>query len=154
VYNGETDPLEKVYSSYWLKIIDRLVEEPDLRHDAEEVGYYLAIKDLIEPSRLSQADFAELYQDLRKQDMSTVTSFVQNLAKDIELEDEELDVKIQLSLVEPYKYLNAESLLKPFAKSARSKSNAVLTQVPKIVEKRGFADTVLETAALYSQYPL
>lgn len=116
VYNGKTDPSERVYSSHWMQIIDRLVDLSDLGQDDQEVGYYSPIKDLVEPSEFSQADFAELFQDLDSRTMSRVISFTHHLAKDIELEDEELDVQRHLSLVEPYRYLNIEASLQSLAK--------------------------------------
>lgn len=153
-FNGEMSPTKKIYSSYWLQCIEKLLTEEDLKEDPDEVGYYSAISHLVEPSTFSQEDFSEMYTNLEKQNMSGAIDLFQKLAKDIELEDEELAVKKEASLVEPYKYLNADTHINPFVKSALSKTKDSLNQISKMVDNEAFKETVLETLGLFFQYPL
>lgn len=147
-------PTKKKYSSYWLSIVERLAAADDLKDLDAEVGYYSALSHLVEASPLSQADFGELYTNLEKQSMAPAIALFQKVAKDIELEDDELAVKREAALAEPYKYMNADAHINPFVKSALNKTKVALNLISKIVDNEAFKDTVAETVALYGEYPL
>lgn len=147
-------PEKKIYSSYWFQIIERLLKVEDLREEDEEVGYYMSINHLVKDSSFVQADFQEVYPNLEKQNMSTAIDLFQKLSIDIELEDEELDIKKESALIEPYKYLNTDAHINPFVKSALNKTKSALNLISKIVENEAFKETVIETVSLYNEYPL
>lgn len=86
--------------------------------------------------------------------MNTSIAFFQKLGKDIELEDEELDINKEAALVEPYKYMNTDTYINPFVKSALSKTKEVLNLISKIVDHEAFKETVIETVTLYQECPL
>lgn len=154
IFNGEESPSKRIYSSYWLGIIERLLKPDDLKEDSDDVGYYTAISHLVEESSFTLDDFSEIYNNHEKQDMSTAISLYQKLSKDIEFEDEELDIKKETVLVEPYKYLNADTYINPFVKSALNKMKSALNIISKIVDNESFKETVFETVSLYFEYPL
>ena len=155
VFKAETATSKRVYYSYWLEVAERLLEVADLRFDRQEVGYYSAIKSVVEPGEFKVSQFLEIYRDVDKQSMSTAINFFQKLAKDIELEDEELDVDRVAALRESYKYLNADAHINPFVKNALViKSAQTQNHISTIAENEAFRDTVNEIGELFVQCPL
>lgn len=134
--------------------MERLLLIDDLRENQEEVGYYSSIAHLVEESDFTPKDFSEIYTNFEKQNMNTSIAFFQKLGKDIELEDEELDIKKESALVEPYKYMNTDTYINPFVKSALSRTKEVLNLISKIVDHEAFKETVIETVTLYQECPL